>query len=402
MLGEGRLRAVSGICALLAFWLFAYPNPGYSQGNIQAGPFRVHPFLELSGEWNDNITLAPRNEVDDFIWFISPGISLELPARRYALRLGYRADILRYSKEDQLDATHHTLQGDARANFPGGLSLYVSDEFKQTTDFFGFPVPELRERVKRNENVLKAGAEYTVGARTSLAFDYNFFWVDYRARPIFDELDRKDHLLALTLFYLVLPKTSILGEYNFQAIRYDLDAVARDRDSDANKFKIGLKGDLTEKTTLLVKVGAEFKDYDSPAQRDWDGLIVEVEAIYKYREPSQIRLFGARANIESTFEGNNFYVGTYGGVELSHQLRPKLILKLTGLVGTDDYPERTTIGTETKKRFDRFYEAGVALRYQIRQWLVVEGSYDYLVKDSNFADSDYTNNRLRGTISLTF
>ncbi|MBI1892879.1 MAG: outer membrane beta-barrel protein [Candidatus Rokubacteria bacterium] len=232
--------------------------------------------------------------------------------------------------------------------------------------------------------------------------DYSQFWVDYRDRPEFDELDRLDQQIGFTLFFRVLPKTSILGEYDHQWIRYDQDAVARDRDSDSNKFKVGLKGDLTEKTTLLGKVGYEFKDYDNPARDDWRGLIVELEAIYKYREPSQVRLFAARANVESTFEGNNFFVATYGGVELRHQIRPRLLLVLTGLIGSNDYPETTTVGTETKERLDRFYEMSAALRYQIRQWLAVEGRYDRLVRDSNFSDFDYTNNRVRATVSLTF
>jgi len=403
MPGKGHLRAVRGICAVVGLWLvFAYPSPGYGQGNIRVGDLRVHPFIELSGEWNDNISLSPRDEIDDFIWILSPGVTLELPGRQLSLRLGYRADILRYQDQDQLNETHHTLQGDARFNFTGGLSLYVSDEFKRTSDFAGFPVPELTSRILRNENLFRAGAEYTLRERIGLALDYSFFLVDYRDEPVFDEFDREDHQIGATLFFRILPKTSILGEYQFQAVRYDIDEVARDRDSDSNKFKVGLKGDLTEKTSVLVKVGAEFKDYDNPARDDWDGLILEAEALHKYQEGSQIRLFASRANFESTFEQNNFYVSTYGGVEVRHQIRPRLLLKLAGLVGRNEYPEETALAGETKERRDNFYEVGVALRYQIRTWLAVEGSYDHLVRDSNFADFDYTNNRVRGTISLTF
>jgi len=402
MSGTCRAWMTNCFSALLVAWLVGFPTPALGQGNIELGPFRILPSLELAGEYNDNVTLAPRDEKSDFIWIISPGVSIELPARRYALRLGYRADILRYTDQDQLDSIHHTVQGDARVGFAGGLNLYVSDEFKRTSDFAGFPVPELTSRVDRDENVLTAGADYTVRERIGLAVDYRFFLVNYQDEPIFDELDRQDHLAALTVFYRVLPKTSVLGEYNYQIIRYDIDAVAQDRDSDAHKFKVGVKGDLTAKTTVLLKAGAEFKDYDNPAREDWTGLIVEAEAIWKYREPSQLRIFGGRANIESTFQENNFFIATYGGAELRHQLNPKLLVRVAGLVGTNDYPERTTVGTETKERSDTFYEFGAAIRYQIQRWLSVELAYDYLVRDSNFADFDYTNNRVRSTVRLTF
>ena len=49
-------------------------------------------------------------------------------------------------------------------------------------------------------------------------------------------------------------------------------------------------------------------------------MIAEANVIWKYREPSQVRIFGGRANIESLFEGTNYYVSTYVGAEVRHFL----------------------------------------------------------------------------------
>jgi hypothetical protein len=46
-------------------------------------------------------------------------------------------------------------------------------------------------------------------------------------------------------------------QYNL--VRYDEPAVAADRDSDAWRFRVGVKGDITAKTTILLKVGWEWK-----------------------------------------------------------------------------------------------------------------------------------------------
>lgn len=392
---RGRFLCATVMSALLV----GFTGPVWSQEGIRVGDFRVHPNLALSTEWNDNIDLAPRDEIEDFLYVISPGISVELPGRRYTFRLGYRADILRYREQDQLNETHHTVQADAKAAFPGGLTLVASDQFKRTSEFAGFPVPELTQRVDRNENALKVGAEYAIQERISVGLDYNFLWVDYLPRD-FDDLDRQEHLAGVILYYRIRPRASILGEYDYQAIRYHLDDVARDRDSDANKFKVGIKGDVTAKTTLLAKVGWESRDYKNPSREDFDGLIVELEALYTYREPSQLRLFGGRGAIESLFSEPNFYVATYGGVEVRHQLRPRWLVTIKGLTGVNDYPE--AVASETKERSDRFYDVSLALRYQIQQWLGVELGYAYLVRNSNFADSDYTNNRVKGSILVTF
>jgi hypothetical protein len=402
----GALRSFARRAALGALVAGAFVLGGVvdaaAQGNIELGPFRLLTSLDLSGEYNDNILLSPDDEESDFIWTISPGITLELPGRRLALRLGYRADIIQYVENDSLDTVDHTVQASAAYHSPGGLVLSLTDEFKRTEGFAGFPVPELTDRVERFENLLRAEGEYRFADRWSAGGFYNFLIVDYSSGPEFDELDRQDHTFGGTLYYRILPKTSVLGEYRYQIIRYDLDAIADDRDSDSHFFLVGVKGDLTAKTSAGIKVGYQTKDYDNPAREDFDGLVVEGEIVWKYRDPSQLRLYGGRANVESTFEANNFFIANYGGLELRHYLTSVLILTVRGLVGTNDYPEAVTVGTRTDERDDTFYEAGVALRYQVRRWLALELAYQYLRRDSNFHEFDYTNNRVIGTIHLTY
>lgn len=397
----GARRAALGAAIVVSLVLGGVLE-AWAQGNIELGPFRILTSLDLSGEYNDNILLSPRDEESDFIWTVSPGVTIELPGRRVALRLGYRADIIRYVENDSLDTVDHTVQAAVVYNSPRGLTVSLTDEFKRTEGFAGFPVPELTDRVERLENLLRAEGEYRFADRWSAGAFYNFLIVDYSSGPEFDELDREDHTFGGTIFYRILPKTSILGEYRYQIIRYDLDAIAADRDSDSHFFLVGVKGDLTAKTSAGVKVGYQTKDYESSAREDFDGLVVEGEIIWKYRDPSQLRVFGGRANIESTFQGNNFYVANYGGLELRHYLTSVLILTVRGLVGTNEYPEAVTIETETQERDDTFYEAAVGLRYQVRRWLALEVAYQYLRRDSNFRDFDYTNNRVIGTIHLTY
>jgi hypothetical protein len=397
-----RLRAITIAWGVSLLAIVGTAGP--VQAQIEVGPFRLLPSLELSGEYDDNILLAPRDEIDDFIWTISPGIVVELPAKYYAVRLGYRADILRYTENDVLDTVHHSLLADARVNTTWGLGLRLTDTFLITDDFAGFPVPELTARVDRTENTLDVGADYTARERFTFDVNYRWFLVDYD--DDFNDLDRQDHTIAGTLFYRVLPKTSVLGEVDYVLVRYDQEPVALDRDSDGWRFKVGVKGDLTAKTSALIKIGWEWKDYDNNAREDWDGLIAEGEIIWKYREPSELRVFGGRANVESLFDDgtlrNNYYVASYGGVELRHFLSERLILRVRGLGGVNEYPDPVTIATRTDDRTDAFYEIGAGLRYQIRRWIAVEIGYERLVRDSNFDDFDYTANRVKGSILLTY
>ncbi len=397
-------NSLRGLCVALIAAILGTAGVAQAQGNIELGPFRLLPSLELSGEYDDNILLTPTDEIDDFIWILSPGLAIELPSRRYSARLGYRADILRYTENNDLDTVHHTLLGDLRINFAGGLGLRLSDQFYITDEFGGFPVPELTQRIDRTENTLQAGGDYTVRERYTLDLSYKWFVVDYEDG--FNNLDRQDHVVSGTLFYRIMPKTSILGEFDYQWIRYEEDLAARTKDSDGWRIKVGARGDFTAKTSGILKVGWEWKDYKDPGQGDWDGLILEGELIWKYREPSEVRLFAGRANLESLTDDidvrrNNYYIANYGGVEVRHFLTSRLILRVRGLVGVNDYPDPAAVG-QSDEREDFFYEVGLGVRYQIRTWLAVEAGYQRLVRDSNFNDFDYADNRIKGSIILTY
>jgi hypothetical protein len=301
-----------------------------------------------------------------------------------------------------LDTVHHQALADGRVNFLFGLGLRLTDRFLITDDFAGFPVPEQTERVERWENTLDFGGEYTV--RERFAFDANFRWfmADYRDDPEFDQFDRDDYTVSGTVFYRVLPKTSVLGEVGYNMVRYDIPAVAADRDSDAWRFLVGVKGDLTAKTSALVKVGWEWRDYDNSRREDWDGFIAEGSIVWKYREPSEVRLFGGRANVESLEEFFNYYISNYVGVEVRHFLSERLLVRVRGLGGVNEYPANQAVGVPSPEREDTFFEAGVSLRFQMRRWLAFELGYDFRYRDSNFEINDYQNNRVKGSVLLSY
>jgi polysaccharide biosynthesis protein VpsM len=394
-------RAVVMSAGIVLLALAGYATPAAAQGNIQLGPFRILTSLELALEYDDNILLTRDNKIDDLIWIISPGILIEIPAKSYALRLGYRADILEYTENSEFNTVHHNALFDAQYNFPWNLSVRLSDRFVITDDFAGFPVPEQTVLTKRTENTLETGANYVLRERYSFDGSFRWFLVRYDDRQ-FQNDDRDDYTVSGTFFYRILPKTSVLGAVDYTWIRYDQAVSSRLNDSEGWRFWLGLKGDLTAKTTILVKAGWEWKNYDNPIQRDWDGLVAEGNIIWKYREPSQVRLFGGRANVESTFEGQPYYVSNYAGAEVRHFLGERLTLTARALGGVNDYPYNTVTPEKTAKRSDTFIEAGVSLRYQVRKWLALELGYNFLDLNSNFDEFDYTDNRVKASVILTY
>ena len=87
---------------------------------------------------------------------------------------------------------------------------------------------------------------------------------------------------------------------------------------------------------------------------------------------------------------------------MRHFLSERLILRVRGLGGLNEYPEDITVGTTTGEREDTFFEAGVALKYQMRRWMAFELGYNFLNLDSNFDEFDYTDNRIKASILLSY
>ena len=80
-----RLLRAPGSWVLLALLAtLAWADSASAQG-LALGPFRVLPSLEFSIEYDDNILLTKDDKLDDIIFHIIPGVSLELhgiPAER--------------------------------------------------------------------------------------------------------------------------------------------------------------------------------------------------------------------------------------------------------------------------------------------------------------------------------
>ena len=223
--------------------------------------------------------------------------------------------------------------------------------------------------------------DYTVRERYTLERGLRWFMVDYQ-----DDRDCPVSSIATittiagTAVLSSLPKTSVLGEVAYNIVRHDEPAIAADRDSDAWRFLVGVKGDITRQDERPHHgwLGV-WRTHENARRRTGTGSSPKASIVWKYREPSEIRLYGGRANVESLEEY----------AELLHQ-------QLRGCRGpafpqraadppspgarrcANDYPENYECrGHRSARRKDNFFEAGASIKYQMRRWLAFELGYNF-------------------------
>ena len=246
--------------------------------------------------------------------------------------------------------------------------------------------------------------DYTVRERITLDVNFRWFMVDYKDDPQYDQFDRDDYTIAGTFFYRIMPKTSLLGEVDYVHGRATTNpAFAVDRDSDGWRFWLGVKGDLTAKTTILLKLGWEWKDYENPARKT--GTDSSPKATLSGSTAS-LRRSGSSAVAQTSSRrsrGRTTTSATYGGVEVRHFLSERLIVRVRALGGVNHYPEDVLARrADSADRNDVFFEAGVSLKYQMRRWLAFELGYNFLNLNSNFNEFDYTDNRIKASVLFSY
>ena len=88
-----------------------------STGNLYIGPLRIHPSLEVSGTYDDNVLGATNDPVHDFYNTYNPKISLALPMRDHSIEFDYRYTIIEYE-----GFSSRVAEQDRRLNFGDELA----------------------------------------------------------------------------------------------------------------------------------------------------------------------------------------------------------------------------------------------------------------------------------------
>ena len=270
------LRVPVLAAGLMLLVIMGFADFAGAQG-LELGPFRILPSLELSLEYDDNILLTPEDEIDDFIFHIMPGILIELPVEevRHPARVPGGRPSLRGKHRPGHHPSRLAGQRARELQFRAGSSSHRSLHHHRRllriagagADAAGGAVGE---HPRRRNGLHRARAP----TRSTSAIAGSW-WTTRTIREL-NQFDRDDHTVAGTLFYRLFSKRRSSGKSTttwsgttFRRLR------PRISDSDAWRFKLGIKGDITAKTTVLVKIGWEWRDYENRLREDWDGLIAE-------------------------------------------------------------------------------------------------------------------------------
>ena len=367
--------------------------------NIHFGTLEIHPFSTLKQTYDSNIYLESKGDKnDDFITDITLGIEVQMPLipereEDFTIQASYQADIIEFWRHNQNDRVDHTAKGLLDLKFTNDFQLKIEDNFRRTAD------PPNNERTAlddRTRNIFDTTIAYD---REKIKFEGSFTIT----RDDYDDtnnLDKNDNRFTAIVFYQISPKISLLSEYNFGTIDYDSNET--NSNSKYHQLRFGAVGELWPKLTGTVKTGYKYVGYNESGKKDFSSVTLFGNIKYSVTERTVINLFAERTSEESAYSVNSYYEINKIGADLTHQLSERFWLNGTGSFQYNRYPAETTESSTTAKRKDTLWGLGTGLKYEIREWLVVNSDYEFKLRDSKFAVYDYDGHKISAKVSATF
>ncbi len=395
-----------GLCAALDFsGLFGDEN-------------HVHPFITLESRGSDNIYDSSGSKRSDMVFYTRPGVWLAAPGAdrqviavetaaespggvtlsrfndnddvRYQTYVLYSPEIETYVKNTRHNDINQTVEGYALYNTPGGLSLEFLGQSVSSHD----EIEQNLDNIDFKGHYLSPSIAYTPTEKLKFRLDYSLYAVDYERKA--DVKDRTDRTLSAYGFFDIFPKTSLF----FQYVRMDIDYnnstdPGKSIDSIEQEYLVGVRWDITDKTTGSFKTGYHVKDFSRSIYGDSTTLKLELKADYAVTGRSSVSLTGRNEFIE-TDEDNAYFIRSNNLLAVYEQaITERISGFFSFFYNHEDY------GRLSRK--DLTMDFSPSLSYIYNDWLSFNAAYTFETVRSGGrdADEDYSKNTMLISMSAT-
>ena len=345
---------------------------------------RFHPVLRTKVEYDDNILLANQSERRDIVYNLNPAAVVDIPSGRNRLTMGYESEFEIMTINSHQNDVNQNFFILGNAHFPSWY-INVLENFSETSSRSG---TTFTTRIPRYDQAVHPKIGYR-WKRTVFESGFRHFLRNFR-RTVDGPLDFQTSEWTEIIYYDFFAHLKALVEYQLAQIQYRHNSL---RDGTFHQARAGFNCNLFPNFVAQVRVGPQFRNYGASTKNDFASWVGYASIEYEYKKKLKLNLSLIRQPAEATFQDINFY--------LEHGLRLGLEYKM-GLRWTafsqfkfirERYAERATVNEHTGFRRDNHILVKTGLRYRLLESLEVQLAYEYAMRDSNFSNFDYADNR---------
>lgn len=347
--------------------------------------FNVKPRASVTGRYDDNITYAPTNEIDDFITEVSAGLEAKLEGKTRTLTLTGNVSHEIFLDRGEFDNT----SGDFTADYKQEIGEY--DRFRLRDVFLHSDEPRTFE-----EAFNRTPGRYSF-FRNKFFFDYQHDYTEQMSltgryaneMTGFSDNVGRDSMLnsaGAELAYSISSMTRLLFAYDFEIRDFD-----GGNDAYTNTLSFGLRHYFTKQIFFEGRIGADFiETYNG------DSL---TKPLFRARLTDDIN---ETTSVDIAFEKestpNSYTEDIFDYWQISTSLRKQLSERMnaafSAFYGEGEYVAST--------REDELLGGYASLSYDFNKNLRGTLKYTYTNVDSNASSQQYTRNTVVAGLSLYF
>lgn len=253
---------------------------------------------------------------------------------------------------------------------------------------------------RRVGNYFYTADKFTLGyqwaPRFSTATSYTFGGINYDDSAISAFEDRFEHTFGNEFRFLVLPTTTLVGEYRYQIVDFD----TAPRDSTTHFLLAGVDHTFNPRFNISVRAGAQFRDIDNFGAR----TSPYAEATLRYAVDKRTSIaWSNRYGLEEPDFLNASSRTTYRtGLSVSYAVAPR-ITATGAFFYQHDENDGVVAPTFIIPGFSEdSLDIGLGLRYDINRVFAVLAGYSHSEIISEVSFREYYRNRVYLGLSATF
>jgi len=370
---------------------------------VPMGPFQVIPEIEVTLKHDDNVTLAPDNEIDSFVTVLRPQATflMRQGARQtYSVTLGTEVGFYADSSDD--DYIDVFVKGNANWQLARSMDLSVGANYMRGHDQRG-STDTGRSNEPNTWDELGVNGLFEYGTQERIGFDAEIGYTtrsykDYFRQEKLDDRDQTD--LTGRVYYRVMPKTRLFFEASYSMIEYQEEFATSNNqraDSDVSNYSVGATWTATAKTKGSAQVGYMKKEFDSNADddrfEDFSGTSWKVAVEWKPIPRSIIDIYTGRYTGDTTGIHSGAVQDTQDfSVNWRHNWMPRVSTMAGLYLAQTDYPGGTRAELGLDDRSDDLINFDLGVSYQFIKWASVTAGVSFTERDSNLDGDDYDRN----------
>ncbi|MCX6952885.1 MAG: outer membrane beta-barrel protein [Verrucomicrobia bacterium] len=321
---------------------------------------------------DDNILFSETNEISDTIFDINPGIEITFGKNAaFSGSLTLVDSFANYSDNSKYNT--NLFSGDFGSKFDDGkLKLNFSTGFHELNQ----NSPDTKDLVRRDEFVVKTGAEIEVSQITSVGVAVKFNHINYKPKGYGDS---DDLVVPVNFYYKWTPKIDLSAGYQYRS--YEISGSSG-KDSTDHFFNVGARGEFTEKLKGSVAVGVTTRKFSGGDDETLPG--VEGSLSYALTPKTSINA-GVTNEFGTTPQGQQqklltFSVGAVSEIDAQWSVNANLSHRSAEYYNI------------AKSRTDDYFEGVVGVGYTVNSYVKLNASLTYRNNDSDLKGNSFTNN----------